>query len=658
MTPEEFITWALDPARTVEEKFTVEVLTEHGLSQWKARNVPLKQRDFCKEMDRAEKRRELRQHNPAYVPQLRREDVERAAPMLAISNYWSHMGSWDRKLGDLTALKVMQRAENLHVNDVDGADLAPLAALPALKALHLQTSNLCGAAALGRCLALEELHFRCPQSWPETPPLHLLPALKRLAWYANIFLLEEMPALPALERLATGTSAGFRDLPLRHMGRLPRMPALRMLQFRPCGDLAGIERFPELLGLDLEGFIPSLEPLSALQKLTHLKLTLLSPVSLKPLAALPELRWLMIRSDLPFDYSPLAELPRLRELLTPPWLPRRDGTDAADAPVPLDVSTIRSLLEPWEADFAGLRPEPLPLPPLRCIVRPENKPEQDCSAFPPTPPPFLDNIHLRASFAAWAGRKVVTALDALLGKSWRGLDDDDEETGGRVSGFSDIPGMSLHDTGGFRQGQSFTIQTAEAAERLPEIIECIRRVWATLPGNWTAFIVVDLNPEWVRCADYWKSGARRRFEEFEEEERDMEERRRKLRDYQERALRLQMAREAGHTIVPEDYAPDAKTHDIWQSDQELRDQQDEANDDAISAAEDDDEDGGVAVKEADPQRDEPDKHPLGEAYQLYANLYMDLFIVAPHTKLAAAILMGEIPEEIPEEPPGDPPAAA
>jgi hypothetical protein len=643
MNSEEFIAWALDPSRTVEETFTAELLTEYGLMYWMARNIPHGQRNHRSEMDVAAKRREHRRYNPAYVPVLRREDVERAAQYLGEVNYWSHMASYDRALGDLQALKVLTTADNIHLNDVLNADLSPLAELPALKKLHLGTAMPQNTQAIGKCLRLEEFHLRCATPWPESFDLERLPRLKRLMWGANIFLLEEIPCLPALELLTAGEGASYTDLPLRHMGKLPDMPLLKYLRFAPVGDLRGIEKFETLQALDIEGFIPSLEPLSALKNLTHLKLTLHKPVSLKPIAALPELRWLMIRSDLPFDYSPLADLPNLHELKVPCWLP---SETERDAPPPVDVVTIRSLLEPWDQDFAGLLIPPRPLPELRTIVIKDGGPGVFPTAFPAGSLPLEENHHMQAALRGWLGRRMIAALDALLGRGWRVRSECEEDEGvdegedTASSGLSDIPGAGI---GGHYSECSMMLEfnRAEDAERLPEIIDCIRRVWAVHPWNWSAVIMVNLNPEWVRDPDHWKSPLRRRWEEYQEETRDYEEGRRKKREHEERVLRLQMAKEAGHEIKSEDFAPDAVTHDLWQGEAALKEEQNDLNDAGTG-----DDEGGVAVAEADPEKDQPEEHPLGDAYNLYATLYMDAIVAPKHQSMALTILMGREPEMI------------
>jgi len=37
-TPDEFVSWALGPERTIEEAFCAEILIDQGLVQWKSNN--------------------------------------------------------------------------------------------------------------------------------------------------------------------------------------------------------------------------------------------------------------------------------------------------------------------------------------------------------------------------------------------------------------------------------------------------------------------------------------------------------------------------------------------------------------------------------------------------------------------------------------------
>ena len=74
-------------------------------------------------------------------------------------------------------------------------------------------------------------------------------------------------------------------------------------------------------------------------------------------------------------------------------------------------------------------------------------------------------------------------------------------------------------------------------------------------------------------------------------------------------------------------------------DESINEQDDESSADG-------DGDGGVAVKEADPQNSEPGEHPLGDAYNLSGFLCFDAFVVSSRHHMAATILMGHAPEEL------------
>ena len=64
MNSESFILWALDGARTLEERFTLELLVEMGVSYWNAQHKTYSHTNW-------EAKRELerqRSLNPAYQP--------------------------------------------------------------------------------------------------------------------------------------------------------------------------------------------------------------------------------------------------------------------------------------------------------------------------------------------------------------------------------------------------------------------------------------------------------------------------------------------------------------------------------------------------------------------------------------------------------------
>ena len=75
MNAEAFIQWALDPARTVEERFTLELIVEQGLSYWDAQHQTHTPIDW----DARRERERQRSLNPAYQPKFSERDVRRHA---------------------------------------------------------------------------------------------------------------------------------------------------------------------------------------------------------------------------------------------------------------------------------------------------------------------------------------------------------------------------------------------------------------------------------------------------------------------------------------------------------------------------------------------------------------------------------------------------
>ena len=74
MNQEAFIDWALDNARTVEERFTVEILVEFVMFAWHIKHKTGCHDDFRAGMER-DRQRYL---NPAYVPGYSEDDLRHA----------------------------------------------------------------------------------------------------------------------------------------------------------------------------------------------------------------------------------------------------------------------------------------------------------------------------------------------------------------------------------------------------------------------------------------------------------------------------------------------------------------------------------------------------------------------------------------------------
>jgi hypothetical protein len=81
---EAFIHWALDDARSVEERYTVELLLELGTGRWNSKH---KIYNFPSIEERMEKDRR-RALNPAYEPEYSERDLRRAAEMFPEFKNW------------------------------------------------------------------------------------------------------------------------------------------------------------------------------------------------------------------------------------------------------------------------------------------------------------------------------------------------------------------------------------------------------------------------------------------------------------------------------------------------------------------------------------------------------------------------------------------
>src|SRR5207249_907431 len=85
MDTEAFTRWALDDARTVEERFTVELLVEESVHTWHLRHETGKYERW--ETKRERDRQRLL--NPAYQPSYSEESLRRAGEILAGQTSWS-----------------------------------------------------------------------------------------------------------------------------------------------------------------------------------------------------------------------------------------------------------------------------------------------------------------------------------------------------------------------------------------------------------------------------------------------------------------------------------------------------------------------------------------------------------------------------------------
>lgn len=575
--------WALASERTLEERCAIEKAVEWGVTLDETR------RQMPHEHTWQEKHEihNARRLNPAYEPALNAEVVRSGETGLRLRKEYSTNSYQDRPMRDLGWLRFFPQFEDLHLNELEVADYAPLASLPNLRSLSIQDDQTIDLRPLGQCAALEKLTVRVRQPWVKVDGLERLERLHTVHWTGSPLVLQAIPKWPAVRHAILKEFC--LNFPLRDAFQLPEMPLLEVLELESIFSLEGIERYPRLVNLKVAGPYRDVRPLTACRALTHLWLELSIHINLdvlndvSPLATLPELRSLHVRSHRPRDYSSLVEAPHLHEvsLVTP-----LHGPLQACA---MEQATLNATLEAWDGEF--LLPAPRPLPPLHVGYINAKSSERFPDPPPPSgpPPAWEENPGFRESEGHWLQKRLALRLRKLL---------DDDEHWGKV-------GFSFHTLPNLRH-LNLSIASQEAALRLREILGAVREEFACVRGPWTASLDVSLELPPVNDP--------RAMQEIErpdnlDDDREWERRLKEESEFLERKHRLDLQKESGAKIRPEDFAaPGAKVPSKARE-----------NEDADEDGEDDeDEDGDVdeldeldGVLNADRPHPEADRYFMG-----------------------------------------------
>jgi len=615
MNSEAFILWALDDARTLEERFTLEILVEQGVNYWNAQHDTYRSIGWEARME-LERQRSL---NPAYQPKIRERDVRRTAECLHLfKSWWNSRGYQERPIRDLKAFAFLTEMEDFKIS-CEATDVSVFATLPKLRVLHFASADCEDLSPLAGCRQLRELGltlgksgYRVGSLWPNVKGLEQLQALESLALSGNLFAFAPGVTWPNV-RTAT---LHCDPLPARSVRELPQVPACEFLTLGGVERLDGIEQFPRLRNLSLSGDTRSFEPLTALKELTALTCSGFAPLDVRPLTRLPKLQSLTFNANYtyvlsgpkPRDFSPLADAPALRELAV-----------VGCPPVEAEVKTLQALLLPW--DDVLLAVEPRPVPPLRLIVAKNHLMDRRNTKQLEPDDHGLPDLALRKSQGEWVGRYLFKAISKKLGcEDW-----------GRASG-----------EGVYR---SFTIEIHAYAlvEKSREILDTARAALAGLRHDYVGTFWIRLQtpvPE--------PTPAQKELEEQfqkEQEEAEWERDQKDRQDLLERQHRIELKKQLGEEVKPEDFVVPPQTPlppAPWE-----RDEDDEDEDDAGDG------DGGIAVKEkVEPPPDPWDnEHPLADKYCLLATLTLEELWVWPHHRDIAVYLMRQPPDmEIPDDP--------
>ena len=163
MNAEGFISWALDGARTVEERYTVELLVEIGAGWWNSQHNIYRRESLEDMMER----KRQRAFNPAYEPRYSEIDVRHAAEAwLAVKTWWFSYGGLDeRPIRDLKAFGFFTHWEEIHLHSCEVTDVSVFAGLPNLRVLKFGSSQCEDLRPLARCVQLRELELTTGMGW-------------------------------------------------------------------------------------------------------------------------------------------------------------------------------------------------------------------------------------------------------------------------------------------------------------------------------------------------------------------------------------------------------------------------------------------------------------------------------------------------------------
>lgn len=539
--PEAFRSWALDPARTLEQLCTLEVFLKWGRVVWGWKHNDQEMPDWNRDAAKRKERRE----NPAYRPKIDPLAVERTAEVWDRIDKWSSSNHDDRPMRNLDVLRFFPNIVELGVDMAEVRDLSPIAELKGLRSLRFTepfgetggfaTTNL---DALKGMQHLETLNLNLRHPWPDLSALDTLPALHTLGYRGNALALDSVKSLPELRIFAIADHFHYKT-PLRSIRQLPRMPKVERLSVANVADLGGIEEMPNLLNVELSGPFEDLSPLAALTRVTYLKLEGERFLDLTPLATLPNLRELRLIRERPLDVAPLSESVSLREVTVP------------NCPIlATELAALNAGLLPWSGDF--LAPEPRPLKPLLVLTyRPDSPEIKMVRSQPPPPNPrtaaYGGDHALAVAENRWFEGELNKRLNALLGPEWN----PDQHIS------DDSPGH-----------HHLQIQRYRDVVRLGEIIQVIRELMASVRFPWIFLIGVephgDLNDdiEQIRAEQaqdkllWWERDIDQ--EEMREDHEDFVRRKRELFERFEREHRMRLLEQQGAAINPEEFSPASK----------------------------------------------------------------------------------------------------
>jgi hypothetical protein len=604
MNPDAFVRWAMDDARTVEERYGVELLIDRCDGRWHAmHNIP-KRYDW----ELAQELKRQRKLNPAYEPHYTEEVARRITEVFPEVTSWSPPHSYDsRPQRDIKVFRFLPNLADVAVS-AETEDLSPLLALPLLRKLSVSGGEGKDYRILAECRELRMLDLGFSLHWPDVTGLEKLTQLEVLNLSGNLLVFERGTTFPNVVR----GSLSCTPLSARNVRDLPQLPACQFLTLSGVERLDGIEAFGRLRNLNLQAEVRDYSPLAALAELTFLTCSAAKPLDVAPLTRLPKLayaafthnyRWDMNATP-PRDYAPLVESPSLRELEVP-----------GCAPVATEVAALNAAFPPWSDLWALTQPRPLPA--LRIISAGMDKHPRraEVHLMPDELAPPDDG--LRLCEMRWAARQIGRAVTKRLGSA-------------------DWGKVESSDYGGKARLVTVRVESFGVIEKLGEIVEALREALAWMKPDYNVTFYVALKAPRLE-----PTAAQRQLQkQFDDEQErfDTEKRQREREEHLERLHRFNVKKQEGYTVKPEEFAapnPESPPPAPWE-----REDEDEGGEG----------DGDVIVKE---KPDPPpswfdDEHPLADNYRMWGNLSLNELWLTADPGLVRYV-MGREPDEVIEQ---------
>ncbi len=539
---DDFLTWATDPSRTLEERFGILRLVEAVYPRYYT--GPDKQMTNY-EAQRLE--REDRRYNAAYEPVIDADKLRITADLLPkVTELAFHNFNSDRCLRDLSFLRFVPGVTRLTLEGLELESLDILRHLPHLTYFRMiHADRVEDYTALASCRKLQHISLYTQHPWPDFTGLETLPLLDTLEAHISLRAFIEIPALPAMRWLHLEDHGGYSMSGcLRDFHQLPDMPLLERLYIRSLYRLDGIERFPRLRAASIMGFFRTLAPVARAATLTHLRIANDELQDIAAVAAMPAIHHFALRSIRPQDWTPLMDSGTLREVFT----------DGCATPQP-DFDTLQIVL-PSRSDLFS-PPSPRPLPPLRLLsYYPQEKDPARCpprDLYPATGPAGWDGCHfMRQSESWWLADLLEEAFRAAGLRDLPGL---------RLNGFStlDRSAALFHGVPSVSSRHStIRLLRPEAISRLRDAVAAIRTALSQTLHSSHVTLILDAEPDADDWDDDWRDGddtpQERAMEHIRgEQEREREQQRLQL--FLADQHRLALLKEEGAPPTPGDIGP-------------------------------------------------------------------------------------------------------